>query len=80
MPTKNEIFSTYEAFESLPEICGVADVLAAFPVSRATIYRMAAQGRLPSFRVGRRVLFSRSHLLRWLDGELAGWPNSQQGY
>ena len=64
MPTKNEIFSTYEAFESLPEICSVADVAAVLPVSKATIYRMAPQGRLPSFRVGRRVLFSRKHLLR----------------
>ena len=80
MPTKNEIFSTYEAFESLPEICSVSDILTVFPISRATIYRMAAQGRLPSFRVGRRVLFPRNHLLRWLDGELAGWPNSRQRY
>ena len=79
MPTKNEVFSTYEALESLPEICSVSDVLTVFPISRATIYRMAAQGRLPSFRVGRRVLFSRSHLLRWLDGELVGQSSNREG-
>jgi len=28
----------------LPEICSVADILAVFPVSRATLYRMAEQG------------------------------------
>ena len=32
----------------LPEICSVADILAVFPVSRATLYRMAEQGQLPS--------------------------------
>ena len=79
MPTKNEVFSTYEALESLPEICSVADVLTVLPVSRATIYRMAAQGRLPSFRVGRRVLFPRNHLLRWLDGELVGQSSNREG-
>ena len=62
---------TYEKLESLPDICRAADVLAVLPVSRATLYRAAAQGAIPCFRVGRRVLFSREHLLRWLDGELA---------
>lgn len=62
---------TYEKLESLPEICCVADVLAVLPVSRATLYRAAARGAIPCFRVGRRVLFSREHLLRWLDGEFA---------
>jgi len=62
---------TYEKLESLPDICRVADVLAVLPVSRATLYRAAARGTIPCFRVGRRVLFSREHLLRWLDGEFA---------
>ena len=53
----------------LPEICSVADILAVFPVSRATLYRMAEQGQLPSFRVGRRVLISRDHLIDWMDRE-----------
>ena len=60
----------------LPEICSVADILAVFPVSRATLYRMAEQGQLPSFRVGRRVLISREHLIDWMDRELAGMPGS----
>lgn len=55
----------------LPEICSVADILAVFSVSRATLYRMAEQGQLPSFRVGRRVLISREHLIDWMDRELA---------
>jgi len=49
---------TYEQPESLPEICCAADVLAVLPVSRATLYRTAAQGTIPCFRVGRRVLYS----------------------
>ena len=62
---------TYEQLESLPEICRAADILAVLPISRATLYRAAARGAIPCFRVGRRVLFSREHLLRWLDGEFA---------
>ena len=61
-----------ERLADLPEICSVADILAVFPVSRATLYRMAEQGKLPSFRVGRRVLISREHLIDWMDRELAG--------
>ena len=63
------IIHTYEKLEALPEICGAADVLAVLPVSRAGLYRAAARGEIPSFRVGRRVLFSREHLFRWLDNE-----------
>ena len=61
---------TYEKLEALPNICCAADILAVLPVSRATLYRAVARGAIPCFRVGRRVLFSREHLLRWLDGEL----------
>ena len=62
---------TYESLEALPDICRAADVLAVLPVSRATLYRAAARGAIPCFRVGRRVLLSREHLLRWLDGKFA---------
>ena len=64
--------------EELPDICSVADVLTVFPVSRATLYRMADQGRLPTFRVGRRILISREHLMRWIEHELAGYTKSRQ--
>ena len=58
--------------EELPEICNVADVVSILPVSKATLYRMAEQGKIPSIRVGRRILLSRDHLLLWIDQELAG--------
>ena len=67
----SDAIHAYENLEALPEICRAADVLAVLPVSHATLYRAAARGAIPCFRVGRRVLFSREHLLRWLDGELA---------
>ncbi len=65
----SDAIHTYENLEALPDICRAADVLAVLPVSRATLYRAVARGEIPCFRVGRRVLFSREHLLRWLDGE-----------
>lgn len=63
-------------FEELPELCSVTSLLSVFPVSRATLYRMADQGRLPAFRVGRRILISREHLMRWIEQELAGHTGS----
>ena len=49
-----------------PEWCADRSIYDSWP------YRMAEQGKLPSFRVGRRVLISREHLIDWMDRELAG--------
>ncbi len=57
--------------DDLPEFCSVADFSALFGVSRATGYRMAAQGDIPCIHIGKRVVISKEHIRRWAD-ESAG--------
>ncbi len=38
-------------------------------VDRKTVYAAAERGEIPHRRLGRRVLFERGTLLRWLSGE-----------
>lgn len=63
---------TYKSIDDLPELCALADVEKVLPVSRATVYRMAQQGAIPCLRIGRRLIFSREHLRRWIDQGMTG--------
>ena len=56
--------------DSLPEFCSPGDLSKVLPVSRATLYRMAEQGRIPCLRLGRRIIISREHLKRWFDQQM----------
>lgn len=57
--------------DELPEFCSLAEFSGVFRVSRATAYRMAAQGKIPSMRIGRRVIISKKHLMSWLDQSIS---------
>ncbi len=56
------------SLDKLPDFCSLEEFAGVFQVSRSTAYRMAAQGNIPCFRVGRRVIVSKEHLKRWIDG------------
>lgn len=60
------------AFNDLSPFCSASDVAHLFHISRATAYRMAALGEIPSVRIGKRVIFSREHLQAWLDKTIGG--------
>ena len=60
------------SFDALPEFCSPAEIAPILSVSRATAYRMAASGRLPCLRIGKRVLVSKSHLIAWIDRSIQG--------
>ena len=60
------------SFDALPEICSPAEIAPILSVSIATAYRMAASGRLPCLRIGKRVLVSKSHLIAWIDRSIQG--------
>lgn len=66
-----------ENIDSLPEFCTPAELSLIFPVSRATLYRMAEQKRIPSLRIGRRVIIPRESLKNWIEQEcrIAGNPS-----
>lgn len=55
------------SFDALPEFCSPAEIAPILSVSRATAYRMAASGKLPCLRLGKRVIISRVHLKEWVD-------------
>ncbi|MEM7160244.1 MAG: helix-turn-helix domain-containing protein [Myxococcota bacterium] len=43
------------------------ELAALLRVNRKTVYEAAAQGQIPSIRVGRRVLFPRTAIESWLS-------------
>ena len=55
------------SFDALPEFCSPAEIAPILSVSRATAYRMAANGKLPCLRLGKRVIISKVHLKEWVD-------------
>ena len=57
--------------DGLPDFCSLEEVSNVFRVSRSTAYRMAEQGNIPCMRIGRRVLVSKKHLMRWIDQSVA---------
>lgn len=65
------------SIDSLPEFCTPADLSLILPVSRATLYRMAEQKRIPSLRIGRRVIIPREPFKKWIEQEcgMAGNPS-----
>lgn len=61
----------YRSINDLPELCSMADLEEVLPISRATAYRMAQQGVIPCLRVGRRFIFSKEHLRKWIEQEMS---------
>lgn len=63
---------TYRSVDDLPELCVMSDLERVLPISRATAYRMAQQGIIPCIRIGRRFIFSREHIKRWIEQGMTG--------
>lgn len=55
------------SLDDLPDFCSLEEFSEVFRVSRSTAYRMATQGNIPCLRIGRRVIVSKKHLMRWID-------------
>lgn len=53
---------------SVPEVLDVNEAAALLGVSRWTLYGAVNRGDVPCRRLGRRMLFSRRALMRWLEG------------
>ena len=58
---------TPKSLDDLPDFCSLDEFAMVFRISRSTAYRMAAQGKIPSLRVGRRVIVSKEHLKQWVN-------------
>ena len=66
------------SIDSLPEFCTPTDLSLILPVSRATLYRMAEQKRIPSLRIGRRVIIPWEPFKKWIEQE-CGMGNPSMG-
>ena len=59
------------SLDELPDFCSLEEFSEVFRVSRSTAYRMAARGNIPCLRIGRRVIVSKEHLMRWIDQSIS---------
>lgn len=59
------------SLDDLPDFCSLEEFSEVLRVSRSTAYRMAAQGNIPCLRIGRRVIASKEHLMRWIDRSIS---------
>ena len=66
------------SLDELPDFCSLGEFASVFGVSRSTAYRMAAQGSIPSLRIGRRVIVSKEHLKRWVDNSVGSENNTEE--
>lgn len=63
------------AMTSLPELATADEVADWLRTTRRSVYAMVDRGQLPGVvRVGRRLLFDRAVLVRWLDERRAVSP------
>ena len=54
--------------QELPFLLTVVDLAALLRTTKKAIYSMVERGQLPGVtRIGRRLMFRRNDLLRWLD-------------
>ena len=59
-----------KSLEDLPDFFSAAQLSEVLGLSKATTDRRVEEGKIPCLRIGRRLIISRAHLLRWLDQEL----------
>ena len=53
------------------EILTLEEVAAYLKAGKKTVYRLAQQGQIPSFKLGGTWRFSRSELDRWIAAQIA---------
>ena len=60
-----------EQFESKQSALKVSDLVETLGMDDKTIYRMAARGSIPSFRLGGAIRFDPKEIAAWLRGKYA---------
>lgn len=61
------------------EILTVREVAEFLKVTERTIYRLATEGQIPSFKVGGSWRFQRSDLIRWMHEQAKGQAERGHG-
>ena len=60
------------AQESLPAFLTVDELAGVLRCQPEKVYRLAARGQLPSYKVEGRRLFAEADVVRWLEDQRAG--------
>ena len=71
-PTPRERSSSAGPDHSLAPLLTISEASAFLRLSEKSIRRLITSRRLPCVRLGRRVLFDRSDLLRWVSARKEG--------
>lgn len=61
-----------QGLDDLPDYFSAKELSRAFPISRATAYRLSAKGVIPCLRIGKSVIFSRERMKEWIHQEMRG--------
>jgi excisionase family DNA binding protein len=64
------------ALGSLPAFLTVDELAGILRCQPEKVYRLAARGELPSYKVEGRRLFAEAEVLRWLEGQRHGVASS----
>lgn len=62
--------SSPSTLDTLPEFFSPALAAAVLHISKATAYRKAASGEIPSMRLGKRLIISKTHFVSWIDSSM----------
>lgn len=60
-----------QRLNELPDFFTAEELSQILGISKATAYRRVGEGQIPCLHIGKRVIISRTHLLNWLDREIA---------
>jgi excisionase family DNA binding protein len=65
--------------ELLDEILTIDEVPTYLKAGKRTVYRLAANGKLPAFKLGRTWRFRRGDLDRWIAGRIGNTMDDCEG-
>jgi len=62
-----------------PRLMTVAEASEFLRINRFTLYRMAGRRKIPCLRIGRKLLFDRPRLERWIQARTIGERHGVRG-
>jgi excisionase family DNA binding protein len=72
---KHLIWFSYMEADFLPTLITVDELAAVLRCQPEKVYRLAARGQLPSYKVEGRRLFNEAEIVRWLERQRDGLPS-----
>lgn len=61
----------YKNIEDLPVTFGPAELADILGISRNKAYELVNQPNFPKYRVGRKIVISKKHFIKWMDAHFS---------